>query len=522
MVTLMDCTLRDGANVVGKGFSAEITDMVLDGLTACHVPIIEFGNAGGIGAYEVAGFTAAETDQTYLDIAKKYLDRGSELGMFLNAKRYREKNVALAKESGLSFLRVGADAGDADISLQAIRDIKAGGLKAFYSLMKAYLLTPDQLAEEGKKLEAAGLDQITIMDSAGTMLPDQVAEYTRKLTAAVSIPVAFHCHNNLGLSAANAIAAYENGAAILDCGLMGMARSAGNLSQAMVLCEQHLAFKRGEHRTVDESALHGKFLPTGKEMIQHLPNFIRSGIIGIIVGILPGAGGDIGAWFAYSQAKKASKHPEEFGKGAVEAICASETANNAVTGGSIIPLITLGIPGSTVAAVLLGALIMHGLTPGQSMFTKNVTTTYTIIIGFIAANILMGLIGMLICRQVIKITKVSDAVLVPVIVVLSTIGSYAINNRISDVYMMLVFGLIGYLCKKVNLPTAPIILGMLLEATGESGFKNAILMAKNTPVMLYYLQRPASLVLLILIVLTVVVPAIQSVVRMVKSRKANV
>lgn len=294
-----------------------------------------------------------------------------------------------------------------------------------------------------------------------------------------------------------------------------------SISQAMTLCEQHLAFKRGEHRTVDESTLHGKFLPTPKEMVHHLPNFIRSGIIGVIVGILPGAGGDIGAWFAYSQAKKASKTPEQFGKGSVEAICASETANNAVTGGSIIPLITLGIPGSTVAAVLLGALIMHGLTPGQSMFTKNVTTTYTIIIGFIAANILMGLIGMVICRQVIKITKVSDAVLIPVIVVLSTIGSYAINNRISDVYMMLAFGLVGYLCKKVSLPTAPIILGMLLESTGESGFKNAILMAKNTPVLLYYLKRPASLVLLVLIVLTVVVPAIQNVVRMVKARKTN-
>lgn len=232
-VKLMDCTLRDGANVVGKGFSAEITDMVLDGLTACHVPIIEFGNAGGIGAYEVAGFTDAETDQTYLDIAKKYLDRGSELGMFLNAKRYREKNVALAKENGLSFLRVGADAGDDGISLPAIRDIKNAGLKAFYSAMKAYLLTPRQLAEEAKKLEDAGLDEITIMDSAGTMLPGQVAEYTRTLTQAVSIPVAFHCHNNLGLSAANAVAAYENGAAILDCGLMGMARSAGNLATEM-------------------------------------------------------------------------------------------------------------------------------------------------------------------------------------------------------------------------------------------------------------------------------------------------
>ena len=185
MITLMDCTLRDGANVVGKGFSAEITDMVLDGLTACHVPIIELGNAGGIGAYEVAGFTNAETDQTYLDIAQKYLDRGSQLGMFLNAKRYREKNVALARESGLSFLRVGADAGDGDISLPAIRDIKKAGLKAFYSAMKAYLLTPGQLAEEAKRLADAGLDEITIMDSAGTMLPGQVAEYTRKLTQAI-------------------------------------------------------------------------------------------------------------------------------------------------------------------------------------------------------------------------------------------------------------------------------------------------------------------------------------------------
>ena len=152
-------------------------------------------------------------------------------------------------------------------------------------------------------------------------------------------------------------------------------------------------------------------------------------------------------------------------------------------------------------------------------FTKSVTTTYTIIIGFIVANLLMGLLGMLICRQVIKITKVSDAVLIPAIVVLSTIGSYSINNRMSDVYMMLIFGLVGYLCRKVDLPTAPVILGLLLESTGETGFKNAILMAKGTPVLMYYLQRPASLVLLLLIVLTVIVPAIQRLVRLINSRK---
>ena len=126
----------------------------------------------------------------------------------------------------------------------------------------------------------------------------------------------------------------------------------------------------------------------------------------------------------------------------------------------------------------------------------------------------------MICRQVVKITKeVSDAILIPVIVVLSTIGSYSINNRFSDVYLMLIFGLIGYLCRKLDLPTAPIILGMLLEATGESGFKNAILMSKGQPVILYYLQRPASLVLLVLIFLTVVVPIISMAMKAVKSRK---
>lgn len=247
-ITLMDCTLRDGANVVGKGFDVQITDMILDGLTACHVPIIEFGNAGGIGAYEVAGFTAAETDETYLKLAEKYLERGSEIGMFLNAKRYREKDVALAKEAGLHFLRVGADAGDSDVSLPAIAAIKDRGMKAYYSLMKAYILGPDGLAREAAKLETAGVDEITIMDSAGTMLPGQTAKYVRALKGAVKIPVAFHGHNNLGLSAANAVAAYESGADILDCGLMGMARSAGNLASELCVA---LMRRYGEMKEID-------------------------------------------------------------------------------------------------------------------------------------------------------------------------------------------------------------------------------------------------------------------------------
>lgn len=229
-IKLMDCTLRDGANIIGKGFSAKVTDMVLDALTSNNVPIIEIGNAGGIGAYEVAGFIDALTDLEYLEIASKYLNSGSEIGMFLNANRFQEKSVELAVKKGLHFIRVGADAGDGDISIKSIEYIKKNNLKVFYSFKKAYLLNPDELAEEGKKLEAAGLDQITIMDSAGTMLPDEVAIYTEKLVNAVSIPVAFHGHNNLGLSAANAMKAYQNGVSMLDCALMGMARSTGNLA----------------------------------------------------------------------------------------------------------------------------------------------------------------------------------------------------------------------------------------------------------------------------------------------------
>ena len=247
MIKLMDCTLRDGANVVGKGFPADMTKLMLDGLVAANVPIIEFGNAGGIGAYEVAGFTQAETDATYLELVKPYLGK-ADIGMFLNAKRYREHNMDIAKEAGLNILRCGVDAGDCHVAFEPIKAIKARGMKAYYSAMKAYLLTPEELAEEARQLVDVGLDMFTIMDSAGTMVPDEVSRYTEALVKAVDIPIAFHGHNNLALSAANAMAAYQSGASILDCGLMGMARSAGNMpTEACVAMMQ----RQGEMLDVD-------------------------------------------------------------------------------------------------------------------------------------------------------------------------------------------------------------------------------------------------------------------------------
>ncbi len=265
-----DCTMRDGGNVVGCGFDAALTRMMIEGLLDNGITEIEFGNAKGIGAYENSHAIAPLNDEQYLDLARPYFSRGT-LGMFLNAKRYTEASVDLAAEKGLAFLRVGANAGEgAALSLKPIKYIKKKGLKAYYSLMKAYVSSAKELAEEAKMLEDAGLDAVTIMDSAGTMLPEEVSEYTESLVKAVKIPVGFHCHNNLGLSAANAVAAWKAGAAMLDCGLLGMARSAGNLATEVGVA---LMQRYGQAEEVDFYGLLGfldsQLIPAMKERDYH-------------------------------------------------------------------------------------------------------------------------------------------------------------------------------------------------------------------------------------------------------------
>lgn len=291
-----------------------------------------------------------------------------------------------------------------------------------------------------------------------------------------------------------------------------------SISQVLVQAEDYARIVNPVKIDDNTANLKGKFLPTLKEFWRLIPNIIRSSIIGIFVGILPGAGGDIGAWLSYSEAKKASKKPEEFGKGSLEALCAAETANNAVTGGSVIPLITLGIPGSAVASVLLGGFLVHGMVPGSQMFTKMATTTYTIIVGFIISNLLMGLVGMLIARHIVKVTKLPVSLLSPGIVALSVVGSYAINSNMNDVYLMLVFGLIGYLMRKLDLPSAPAILGLLLGPLAENGFTNALVMAKGDPVS-YYLSRPLSVLLIVFIIFTIAWPFISDALK--KRKKAT-
>ena len=283
-----------------------------------------------------------------------------------------------------------------------------------------------------------------------------------------------------------------------------------SLSQVMIQAEKLTNSKKGEFTKADIDAvnLSGQFLPSMHEMFYLIPNYIRSSIIGIIVGILPGAGGDIGGWVSYDFAKRSSKHPEKFGHGSLDGICASETANNAVTGGALIPLLTLGIPGSSAAAVLLGGLTIHGLTPGNSMFTVKADITYAIILGFMLANILMGITGIAIAKYIVKVVRVPNGVMAPIIVVLSVVGSYAINKSFVDVCVMTAFGIVGYFMRKTGFPTAPVVLGLILGSTAEQGLLRSMAMAKNTPLIIYYITRPICLTLIALILFSLFAPTI--------------
>ena len=226
-MNLFDNTLRDGGNVVGHGFSTELTVSIVKGLLNADIQDIELGNCKGLGAYEQLNATKAPSDQEYFDVLQPYLPKG-RIGMFQLARCAKEENIQKAASAGLNFLRVGANAGDGAGSVEAVKLVKKAGLICRYSLMKAYVSTPEELAAEAKMLQDAGVDKITIMDSSGTMFPEDASEYVTFLKQAVTIPVGFQGHSNLGLSQANALAAAKAGADEIDCGLLGMARSAGN------------------------------------------------------------------------------------------------------------------------------------------------------------------------------------------------------------------------------------------------------------------------------------------------------
>jgi putative tricarboxylic transport membrane protein len=246
----------------------------------------------------------------------------------------------------------------------------------------------------------------------------------------------------------------------------------------------------------------GRIIPKARDLINHYRHILRSGVIGVIVGAIPGVGEDVASWVSYDFAKRASKKPEEFGKGSLEGLIAAETGDNACIGGAIIPVLSLAVPGSAPAAVLLAAMWLHGVRPGPLLMFEFPNYIWEVTAMMIMASFASLIISLSFVRAQVKILLVPRAVLMPIVFVLCVIGSFAINVRIFDIWVMLGFGILGYAMRNYNYPAAPLVLGVILGDMADVNMRRALIRTAGdiTP----FFTRPISLVLLSLVLLTII------------------
>lgn len=236
-----------------------------------------------------------------------------------------------------------------------------------------------------------------------------------------------------------------------------------------------------------------------KTIAKNWLNILRSGITGVFIGVIPGVGEDVASWVSYDLAKRSSKESEKFGNGSIEGLSAAETANNACVAGAIIPVLTLAVPGSAPAAVLLAALWIHGVRAGPLLPIEHPEMIGNVAAMFTIATVLMVVFGLVITRLFLKILLVPTEILMPIIFVLCVVGTYVLNGRMFDVWIMLLFGLLGYFMRLNDFPAAPFVLGFILGPMADTNMRRALMLAKGS--FLPFITRPVSLVLLIAMIL---------------------
>lgn len=245
-----------------------------------------------------------------------------------------------------------------------------------------------------------------------------------------------------------------------------------------------------------------------KDICRYPVAYIRSSVVGIIIGIIPGTGGDVSSYLAYQMGKMMSKAPQEYGHGSREGVGCCQAASSSCTGGTLIPTLTLGVPGNATAAVLLSGLTIHGLTPGYALFTSNQSTTYPFILALYISTILTLLIGLFGAKYFAKVTLIPKEILSGAVLMLSVMGSYAIRNKPQDVIVMIVFGVFGYLLKCYKYDVVPIVLGLILGPIAEQGLAQMLILNKNSLAnsMLSLFGRPICIALMILSAASVAYP----------------
>lgn len=244
-----------------------------------------------------------------------------------------------------------------------------------------------------------------------------------------------------------------------------------------------------------------RIMPKFREVWRYRVTVLRSGIIGTIIGVIPGVGEDIGAWASYSAAKRSSKEPEKYGHGSIEGLIAAETGNSAVVPGSLIPALTLAVPGSASAAVLIAALFIHGIRPGPMIMIEQPQFISTMGAILILAVIAMGIYGITLTKLFVQVLRVPYAYLMPLVFTLCVVGTYSLSQRLFDVYVMIGFGLIGFVLRQMKYPMAPLVLGIILGTMLDTNLRRSLMLGNGD--LWPFFTRPISAVFVAIIVLAI-------------------
>ena len=245
-------------------------------------------------------------------------------------------------------------------------------------------------------------------------------------------------------------------------------------------------------------------LPTRKDWGQSIWPIMRGTILGFLLGILPGGGAVIASFVSYAVEKRVSKHPEEFGKGAIEGVAAPEAANNSAAQGAFIPLLTLGIPSNVVMAMLLGALIIHGVTPGPLLLSQHPQLFWGVVASMYVGNAMLLALNLPLIGMWVQLLRVPYSILFPIIILFCLLGSYSLNNSTTDVAIMLIFGIVGYLMKKISLEAAPMVLAFVLGPMMETALRQALIKSKGS--FSIFFTRPISATCLIIAIALMIIP----------------
>jgi len=272
------------------------------------------------------------------------------------------------------------------------------------------------------------------------------------------------------------------------------------------LAEVFRGIEEGGKRTRKNPKL-GILMPSFKKLQRLWKTILRGSALGAIIGAIPAAGSAIAVAVSYAQEQRLSKRRDEFGTGVPEGLAGPEAANNACVGGALVPLMTLGIPGDTMTAVLMGALLIHGLRPGPMLFVERPDFVASVYVALFLALIFTAVFGFLLVRQFVKLMRTPNYILLVVIAMLCVVGSFAIRNNVIDVYIMIAFGVIGYIMSRLDIPVAPLAFGLILGPILEENLRRSLIISDGS--WFVFIERPIALTMVVLSVGTLVYPLLR-------------